>query len=315
MSEVNSDATITSLYSSLYRIRRVEQEIVQVYPKDKIKSPIHLSIGQEAVSVGVCEALDKRDSVFGTYRSHALYLAKGGDLNAMIAELYGKITGCAKGQGGSMHLSDIESGMVCSSAVVASTIPIAVGYANAAKYKKEDRVVASFLGDGATEEGVFFESINYAALKNLPIIFVCENNGYAIHTSHEKRQSNTDICGKVESFGLPVERIEDNDILEIYRITKEHVTRIREKQFGPLFLECATYRLMEHVGPGKDFNLGYRTESEAEPWVANDQIDRLAVMLNDDSRRRLEECIEKEISLAFEFAEASDFPSPEQPSI
>ena len=312
MSDDISDATITRLYSSLYRIRRVEQEIVQVYPKDKIKSPIHLSIGQEAVSVGVCEALDKRDSVFGTYRSHALYLAKGGDLNAMIAELYGKVTGCAKGQGGSMHLSDIESGMICNSAVVASTIPIAVGYANAAKYKNEGRVVVSFFGDGATEEGVFFESINYAALKNLPVIFVCENNGYAIHTSSDKRQANTDICGKVESFGLPVERIEDNDILEIYRITKEHAIGIKERKCGPVFLECTTYRLMEHVGPGKDFDLGYRAEAEADSWIANDQIDRLGEMLSHDIRRGLEENIEKEISLAFEFAEASEFPSLEQ---
>ena len=312
MLENVSDSTTAKLYASLYRIRRVEQEIVRVYPTDKIKSPIHLSIGQEAVSVGVCEALNKSDVVFGTYRSHALYLAKGGNLDSMIAELYGKVTGCAKGQGGSMHLSDIEGGVILNSAVVGSTIPIAVGYANAGQYNKEHRVVASFFGDGATEEGVFFESLNFAALRKLPILFVCENNRYAIHTSQEQRQANTNICGKVESFGIPTERIEDNDILSIYRRTKAYVNSVRKKNTGPLFVECMTYRLMEHVGPGQDFELGYRKQVEANPWIDNDQLDRLAAMLRPDTRKHLEEGIEKEISFAFKFAEESDFPCPEQ---
>src|ERR1051325_9461334 len=140
-------------YRALYRIRRVEEEIAAVYPSDKIKSPVHLSIGQESVSVGVCEALRPDDVVFGTYRSHAMYLAKGGDLRAMIAELYGRQTGCAKGKGGSMHLVDVAHGVMGSSAVVGTTIPNAVGYAYALKYRRSDRVVASFFGDGATDEG------------------------------------------------------------------------------------------------------------------------------------------------------------------
>src|SRR3989344_7824434 len=166
-------------YRSLYRIRRVEEEIARVYPTNKIKSPVHLSIGQEAVSVGVCLALDSQDIVFGTYRGHALYLAKGGNLKKMIAELYGRATGCAKGKGGSMHLIDVTAGVMGGSAVVGTTIPQAVGYAYALKIKKSSSVVVSFFGDGAVEEGVFHESMNFAALKNLPIIFVCENNSYA----------------------------------------------------------------------------------------------------------------------------------------
>ena len=163
------------LYKALYRIRRVEEEIARVYPSDRIKSPVHLSIGQEAVSVGVCEALRPQDIVFGTYRGHALYLAKGGALKPMLAELYGKATGCARGKGGSMHLISLEAGMMGASAVVGTTIANAVGYAYALRLQRQEAIVASFFGDGATEEGVFGESLNFAALKRLPILFVCEN--------------------------------------------------------------------------------------------------------------------------------------------
>src|SRR5262245_12617119 len=166
-----------ALYRSLLRIRRVEEEIARIYPTDRIKSPVHLSIGQEAVSVGVCEALEPADVAFGTYRSHALYLAKGGDLKRMLAELYGKVTGCARGKGGSMHLIDAAHGVMGASAVVASTIPQAVGYAYALKLRGTPAIVASFFGDGAVEEGVFHESIHFAALRRLPVLFVCENNG------------------------------------------------------------------------------------------------------------------------------------------
>src|ERR1700692_3376071 len=159
------------LYRSIYRIRRVEEEIARIYPSDKIKSPVHLSIGQEAVSVGVCEALRPKDVVFGSYRGHALYLAKGGDLKAMIAELFGRIGGCSRGKGGSMHLIDSEAGVMGTSAVVGTTIPNAVGSAYALRSRRKDAVVASFFGDGATEEGVFSESLNFAVLKRLPVLF------------------------------------------------------------------------------------------------------------------------------------------------
>src|SRR5438445_5328339 len=171
---------LEKLYRSLYRIRRLEEEVARVYATDKIKSPVHLSIGQEAVSVGVCEALRPPDVVFGTYRGHALYLAKGGDMNAMVAELYGKATGCTKGKGGSMHLIDPERGVMGASAVVGTTIANAAGFAYAQKYRRRQGIVVSFFGDGATEEGVYSESLNFAALKKLPILFVCENNQYAI---------------------------------------------------------------------------------------------------------------------------------------
>ena len=296
-------------YRSLYRIRRVEEEIARVYPTDKIKSPVHLSIGQEAVAVGVCQALRLDDIVFGTYRSHALYLAKGGDLNRMIAELYGKVTGCAKGKGGSMHLIDIAHGVMGTSAVVGTTIPNAVGYAYALKLKRKDSIVASFFGDGGVDEGVFHESMNFAALKRLPIIFVCENNRYAIHTHQLRRQPHADICGRARSYGMPAERIDDNDVLRLYERVSKVVQSLRMGQPGPFFFECMTYRWKEHVGPNDDFHLGYRSREEMEPWVANDPVQRLGLLVEDKQRKRIEAEVEAEIQAAFAWAEESLFPA------
>jgi len=296
------------LYYSLYRIRRVEEEIADIYPTDKIKSPVHLSIGQEAVSVAVCDALNRDDIVFGTYRGHALYLAKGGDLKGMIAELYGKIDGCAKGKGGSMHLVDIDNGIMGTSAIVATTIPDAVGYAYALKYQRKDSIVVSFFGDGAVEEGVFYESINFAALKHLPIIFICENNSYAIHTHQLKRQSVANICERVVSFGIKAERINDNDVLSLRERISGNIESLRNGETGPLFFECMTYRWREHVGPNEDFSLGYRTREEAESWIQNDQVERIGKMLETEQQTKIEKEVEEEIREAFAFAEESPFP-------
>ena len=296
------------LYYSLYRIRRVEEEIADIYPTDKIKSPVHLSIGQEAVSVAVCDALNRDDIVFGTYRGHALYLAKGGDLKGMIAELYGKIDGCAKGKGGSMHLVDIDKGIMGTSAIVATTIPDAVGYAYALKYQRKDSIVVSFFGDGAVEEGVFYESINFAALKHLPIIFICENNSYAIHTHQLKRQSVANICERVVSFGIKAERINDNDVLSLRERISSNIESLRNGETGPLFFECMTYRWREHVGPNEDFSLGYRTREEAESWIQNDQVESIGKMLKTEQQTKIEKEVEEEIREAFAFAEKSPFP-------
>ena len=296
------------LYYSLYRIRRVEEEIADIYPTDKIKSPVHLSIGQEAISVAVCDALNRDDIVFGTYRGHALYLAKGGDLKGMIAELYGKIDGCAKGKGGSMHLVDIDNGIMGTSAIVATTIPDAVGYAYALKYQRKDSIVVSFFGDGAVEEGVFYESINFAALKHLPIIFICENNSYAIHTHQLKRQSVANICERVVSFGIKAERINDNDVLSLRERISSNIESLRNGETGPLFFECMTYRWREHVGPNEDFSLGYRTREEAESWIQNDQVESIGKMLETEQQTKIEKEVEEEIREAFAFAEESPFP-------
>jgi TPP-dependent pyruvate/acetoin dehydrogenase alpha subunit len=299
------------IYRSLYRIRRVEEEIARVYPSDRIKSPVHLSIGQEAVSVGLCEALRAEDVVYGSYRSHALYLAKGGSLPAMIAELYGKATGCAGGKGGSMHLVDAAAGVLGASAVVGTTIPNAVGHALAVRLRREPRVVVSVFGDGAVDEGVFYESLNFAALRRLPMLFVCENNGYAIHTRQGERQRNPDVCARAEALGIPAERLDDMDVLRIAERSAEKVGRLRAGE-GPFLLECATYRWKEHVGPGEDWHLGYRSREEAEPWIARDQVPRLGAELPADERAQIEREVEEEIAAAFAFAEASPFPAADE---
>ena len=300
--------THAKLYESLYRIRRVEEEVARVYPTDKIKSPVHLSIGQEAVSVGVCEALEPQDIAFGTYRSHALYLAKGGDLKRMIAELYGKDTGAARGKGGSMHLIDRAVGVMGTSAVVGTTIANAVGYAYALKYRRQKKLVVSFMGDGAVDEGVFHESMNFAALKALPIIFICENNYYAIHTHQRLRQPQSNIWERAQAYGMVSERIEGNDVLKIYERVKAAADTLRSGTPGPFFFECMTYRWKEHVGPNEDYNLGYRPRSEAEPWMQDDQVPRIGALLPAATRQSIEAAAEAEIREAFAFAESSPFP-------
>lgn len=302
---------LQDIYRNLFFIRRVEEEIIRRYPTDEIKSPVHLSIGQEAVSVGVCQALKPEDIVFGTYRGHALYLAKGGSLKKMIAELYGKITGCAKGKGGSMHLVDKQKGMMGTSAIVATTIPVSVGYAYGLKYKNSSSIVVSFFGDGAVDEGVFHESINFAVLKKLPIMFVCENNFYAIHSHHLRRHSSDNIWQRVEKYGLPSEKISSGDVLEIYEKTLKYTEQIR-KGHGPVFLECDTYRWKEHVGVNDDFELGYRRAEEATLWIEKDPLKVIRQIISSDDAKRIEEEIEKEISAAFIFAQESPFPEASQ---
>jgi TPP-dependent pyruvate/acetoin dehydrogenase alpha subunit len=295
------------LYHQLFRIRKVEQKIARVYPSDVIKSPVHLSIGQEAISVGVCDVLRREDVVFGTYRGHALYMAKGGNLNAMMAELYGKVDGCCRGKGGSMHLLDSSVNMMQTSAVVATSIPQAVGYAMSIKYRSSDKVVVCFFGDGATNEGAFYESINFASLKQLPILFVCENNGYAIHSSVRSRSAQTEIykiakANKIESYV-----IEDNDVFKIRTLAKNLINEIRSGG-GPRFLEAYTYRCLEHVGPSEDWDMNYRSIMEMDTWNQQDQVEVLGNKLPVDEKNAIEKNVKHEISLAFEFAEKSAFP-------
>jgi TPP-dependent pyruvate/acetoin dehydrogenase alpha subunit len=309
MTSSRSDSVTTSeLYRAIYRIRLVEEEIARVYPTDRIKSPVHLSIGQEAASVGVCAALRPNDVVFGTYRGHALYLAKGGPMREMVAELYGKTTGCARGKGGSMHLIAPDEGVMGTSAVVGTTIANAVGYAYALKQRGQPRVVVSFFGDGATEEGVFSESLNFAVLKKLPILFVCENNGYAIHTSQARRQGRPVIHDRARAHGMEAERLDGSDLVALLERSTQVIANIR-KGSGPHFFEIDTYRMREHVGPGFDYQLGYREREEAQSWEERDAVRRMAEQLPAADRDRVEREVQNEVADAFAFAEGSDFPS------
>lgn len=301
------DQLLSRLYASVLKIRRAEEAIARIYPSDKIKSPVHLSIGQEAVAVGVIDLLSSEDVVAGTYRGHASYLAKGGSLPAMFAELYGKATGCAGGKGGSMHLIGMDRNVLGCSAVVGTHIPIAVGYALTIRRRREKRVVVCFLGDGATEEGVFSESLNFAALQRLPVLFVCENNGLAIHTPLSKRWSSDQLVERVRTYGIRAERVETGDIFAIRAAAEALLDHVRAGQ-GPAFLECPTIRWKEHVGPNEDFDIGYREQPPADVWPGQDPVLQLAARLNDAERRRIEDEIDAEIAAAVDFAERSPVP-------
>lgn len=275
-------------------------------------SPVHLSIGQEAVSVAVCEALRGDDIVFGTYRSHACYLAKGGSLRGMIAELYGKATGVAKGKAGSMHLIDVSAGVMGASAVVASSISQAVGYALALQMRGEPRIVCCFFGDGAVEEGTFHESLNFAALRRLPVLFVCENNFYAIHSRQRDRQATADICRLASGLGVAAERFEDQDPYRLYASACRAVEELRSGLSGPVLMECCCYRWQEHVGPGQDFQAGYRAREEAQDWIKNDPLKLVAAKLPAMVRQQIEREVQREIVEAFDLAEHDPFPTADE---
>jgi len=299
-----------ALFRKLYLIRRIEEEIARIYPSDKIKSPVHLSIGQEFVSVGACHCLEAEDAAFGTYRGHALYLAKGGDLKEMVAELYGKETGCARGKGGSMHLVAPEVGFFGASAVVGTTIPHAVGYALAQCLQGKPGVALSIFGDGAVEEGVFWESLNFAVLRRLPVIFLCENNLYAIHSRLRDRQPSTTITERVRGFGIPATRIDSGSLDELIAAMRESIAAVRAGE-GPRFIECVAYRWKEHVGPNEDWRFGYRAADEAASWMDNDQVKVFGERLAPERRRAIEAQVEDEVAAAIAFAEASAFPASE----
>ncbi len=292
------------LFRQILRIRLIEERVAQIYPTDKIKSPVHLSIGQEVVSVAVCDVLAPQDVIAISYRGHAAYLAKGGDLPAMMAEMYGKPTGCAGGKGGSMHLISPEAGVMGASAVVGTHIPLAAGNALAAKLRGQDQVTVCFFGDGATEEGCFSETLNFAALHQLPILFVCENNGYAIHSPLRKRWANLDLCARVRAFGVPAVKIESSDVGTVRDTAEAAVAAIRAGQ-GPQFIEAITYRWLEHVGPSEDFNAGYRSRAEAEPWHAQDTVAQMADNSDADWLSQMRAEINAEIDAAVAFAEHS----------
>jgi TPP-dependent pyruvate/acetoin dehydrogenase alpha subunit len=226
----------------------------------------------------------------------------------MMAELYGKATGCAKGKGGSMHLIDLSVGAMGASAIVGTTIPHAVGYSWSLRYEKKDAIVVSMFGDGAVDEGAFHESMNFAAAKKLPVLFVCENNHYAIHSHHLTRHASDNLCERARTYGMPAVRVENNDVLTIRAQVAEAVDSLRRTGAGPYFIECMTYRLKEHVGPNDDYQFGYRKKAEAEPWMKGDPVRTLAERVPAAERAAIEREVEARIQDAIEFAEKSPFP-------
>ncbi|MBI5202846.1 MAG: thiamine pyrophosphate-dependent dehydrogenase E1 component subunit alpha [Elusimicrobia bacterium] len=310
-------ALARELYRLMLRIRLAEERVVALYPTDKIQSPIHLSIGQEAIVAGACKALGKADRAYGTYRGHGLFVAMGGGIDKMMAELYGKDTGCARGKGGSMHMVAPEIGLMGCSAIVASTIPVATGDALAAKMKREKRLTAVFFGDGGIDEGVFYESASFAALKKLPVIYVLENNGYAIHSKVRERHAKTELWRIGERLGLPGRRFDGNDVYEVHESFAKAAAEVKAGK-GPILLEYATCRVYEHVGPRTDFKETYHEKNDEAKAKARDPLTVAQKALQkrgwaapaDFAAWR--KAALAEIDDAVAFAEKSPFPGPER---
>lgn len=299
---------------NLLKIRLVEEYIADVYPTDVIKCPIHLSIGSEAVSVGVCSAMKKTDMVIGGHRGHGIYLAKGGDLNEFMAEMYGKETGCSGGKGGSMHLISLESGLLGTTPILGSTIPIGVGAALSSKVRNDRKVTGVFFGDGASEEGVFYESLNMAALYKLPVIFICENNKYSIFQDLKSRQPLDNLYQKGEVFGITGERVNGNNVMEVFKVAQKAIISARSGK--PYLIECITNRWRQHVGPYYDYETGFGTREEVEQiMVEQDPVDILiteskkAGYFDDEFINKIKNQISKEIKISVEFAIASKLPA------
>lgn len=308
---------LVELYHMMVRIRMVEERIASEYQYDQIKTPIHLSIGQEAVAAGVCTHLEREDYVFPTHRSHAQYLAKGGDLRKMIAELYLRRTGCSHGRGGSMHLVAPEVGVLGSSAIVGGDIPLGTGTALASMLRKDGRVTAVFFGDGAVDEGTFHESLQFAALKSLPVLYVCENNHYAINSPESRRHNVLSLARWAEGYGIRSQQINGNDVLEVSQNAQKAVDDCRSGN-GPVFLECDTYRWKGHIGTVDDVGEGFRPKEEYDYWRSKcpvrwyrEYLESIGLWNSAKEKTQREE-IAAEIQEAFEFAQNSPKPSPEE---
>ena len=285
-----------------------------LYPAQEIRCPVHLCIGQEAIAVGVCSNLKKSDYAFSNHRNHGHLIAKGADLKPMFAELYGKKTGCAKGKGGSMHMVAPQVNIFGTSAIVAGSIPIALGAAFASKYKKDKRVSVVFFGDGAVDEGTFFEALNLASLKKLPIVFVCENNFYATNSHQRVRQVNTNIYNIASHFKMPGLLVDGNDIFEVLKTSRSAVERAR-KNSCPSLIEARTYRWKTHVGPETDIDKGFRNKKEVYPWTKKCPIKRFTAhvlkrkLLSRGDLAKIEKKVSKEIETAVRFAKHSPYPA------
>jgi pyruvate dehydrogenase E1 component alpha subunit len=311
-----SGETLLSLYFQMLRIRKVELRIESLYHLDEMKTPIHLCIGQEAVAVGVCSVLRKDDLISSNHRGHGHYLAKGGNLQAMIAELCCRETGCSKGRGGSMHLIDTSVGHIGSSSIVGGCIPIGVGLGLAIKMQKQDRVSVTFFGDGAADRGVLYESVNFAALKRLPVIFVYENNQYSVCSHVSSRQAGEIPFHVMSPELIQSFMVDGNSVLAVYEASREAVERARAGE-GPSFIECKTYRVRGHAGSGPDTALGYRTAEEIATWEAQCPVTRFRDKLladraiTEEGIRDMEQEIEAEIDEAFRLARESPLPRGE----
>jgi len=301
-----------SLYHKMLKIRKFEEKVSRLYSDGEIPGFVHLYIGEEAIATGVCSNLDEEDYITSTHRGHGHLIAKGGDLKLMMAELYGKKTGYCKGKGGSMHIADINLGILGANGIVGAGIPIAVGAGYSALLRGTKQVCVAFFGDGATNEGTFHESINMASAWNLPVIFVCENNSFGVSTRIDRVTKNTDLAKRAIGYGIPGVTIDGNDVLEVEKCSKEAIDRARAGE-GPTLIVAKTYRYHGHF---EGEVVTYRSKEELSEWMQKDPIKRMAEKLRiegipEEVLGRVEEEIDAEINNAVAFARESSYPEPE----
>lgn len=309
---------LINIFAKMQLIRETEEQIAARYSEQKMRCPTHLSVGQEAAAVGACMALNIKDLAVSTHRAHAHYLAKGGNLSAMIAEIHGKETGCSQGRGGSMHLTDPSVGFVASTAIVGNSIPIGVGLALNLQLNNAPEIVVIFLGDGSVEEGAFYESACFAAVRGLPVLFVCENNMYSVYSPlHVRQPAGRKIYEMVRGLGLEAAHADGNDVLETLSTTCDAISYIKSNQ-SPFFLELKTYRWLEHCGPNYDNHIGYRSEEEFNKWRLKDPISAFErhlitdCMVSHQTIIDIKTQIKNQVDQAFEEAEQASFPSSEK---
>jgi acetoin:2,6-dichlorophenolindophenol oxidoreductase subunit alpha len=311
-------AFLLGQYESMLRIRRVEEALEREYPKDEIRNPIHLVIGQEATAVGACAALGRSDQIYCSHRTHGAYLAKGGDLDAMMAELYCRSNGCTGSRGGSMHLIDKSVGMAGTSAIVGGIVPIAAGAAMAARVRRTGAVSCAFFGEAANEEGVMWETVNFAELKKLPLVFFCENNYYSVCSPLHQRQPVHEMHKKAAGFGIATEAVDGTNVLKVYEATRRAVDRARAGE-GPTYIEAFVYRWRSHQGAGEDSKAGYRNAEEIDEWrraacpiaTFESYLEREGI-LDEAMVERLERKIRLEIEKSIEHARTSPLPGREE---
>ena len=301
------------LLFGMKRLREVEIRISKEYPKEKIRCPVHLSVGQEAPSAALSLLVNKNDFSVSTHRGHAHYLAKGGCLKSFISEIYGKKNGCSSGKGGSMHLIDLNVNFMGTSAIVGNSIPTGTGLALAAKLNKKDQISIIHIGDGAIEEGVFYESLNFSVVKEIPALFFCENNLYSVYSGLDVRQPKERSLYKLaEAIGSYSIKSDGNCVFDCFNKIEEAINYCRNEK-KPVFIEFSTFRWLEHCGPNYDDDLGYRSKEEIDFWKKKDPILLLERTLEIEEKKKYEKycnLLENEIEEAFSFAK-NDLPPEE----
>lgn len=304
------------MYRSMLRIRKFEERVIRLVNENEIAGVTHEYIGQEAVAVGVCFALNKEDVITSTHRGHGHILAKGGQTKRMMAELFGKSTGYNRGRGGSMHIADVSLGIYGANGIVAAGAPIAMGAAWVAKANSTEGVAVSFFGDGAMNQGVLHETMNMASLWKLPVLFVCENNGYAVTLSSDQSSANSNFSERAAAYNMPGMKVDGMEAASVFEAAQVAIQRARSGE-GPTFLECRTYRYMGHHTAEATMNLNYRSKDEIEEWKYKDPIVSLAQRLQEIGvpESELQEThkeIDREIAEAVEYARQSPEPKPEE---